>query len=102
MASEAAPELGAIASRDAVPWLHAAFAAPPSYAPVGAVEYVRVGRDVVPWPALLSDGPVGVGVAAGVREVGAGPLHRASGSESLRRVPGVGVTTVPAGTAFAG
>jgi len=42
-----ASESEAMASRDAVSWLQAAFAAPLSYAPAGVLEYVQVGRDAV-------------------------------------------------------
>jgi hypothetical protein len=93
-------ELGAMASRRAVSWQQAAFAAPLSYAPAGVLEYVRVGRDAVSRLASLSDARVGT--AAGVA-AGAGRLRLASQLVSLRPVLGAGVaTTVRDGTAFAG
>ena len=92
------PELGAAASRDAVPWVWAALAAPLSDAPPGVV----VGRDVVP---SLSDA-LSVGAAAVGAAVGDGPLRLALRlvwrSVPPRLVLGAGATTVRNGTAFAG
>lgn len=97
------------ASRDAVPWVWAAFEPLLSDALAGAVAYVRVGVEYVRvgvW--LLSDAPVGVGAAAGaeagveVGAVGDGPLRLASRSVSLRPILGAGATTVRNGTAFNG
>ena len=100
----------ATTSRDAAPWVWAAFVALLSHARAGVLEYVGVGV------LLLSRAPVGVGAAAGVEAgaaagvedgvAGAGPSLPASLPVSLRLVPGAGVVagvvTVRDGTVLPG
>ena len=87
--------MAAPTSQDVVPWVCTAFAALLSHAPDGVLEYVEVGvlEYVRVGVLLLSDAPVGVGVAAGVEDgaAGAGPLRLALLWVSLRLILGAGV-----------